>query len=218
MKIIVPISFLLIGLVGGFFIGSSQKTNTEEGDIFSPVPSIEQVIHDTIFQTKFIEIPVETKNKKKNDIDSFKIDDVGKLNLELDTLKEKMISKPKDSLQNESYGISKDELLAIKYLPIIYLDKKSIDTDSLMKDALSITTLEREGLSIEFWNSPIDYHGYKLSLSKLIIYGVSPQLNYDLYKKNSLYYLTNENVCFQLKENSEFSTYIQVDSKILIND
>ena len=129
-----------------------------------------------------------------------------------------MISKPKDSLLNENYGINKDELLSTKVLPIIYLDKKMIDSDSLIKKALSITTIEKENLAIEFWNSPIDYHGYKLSFSKLIIYGVSPQLSYDLYKKDGLFYLTNENVCFQLKENSEFSTYIQVDSKILFNE
>ena len=64
---------------------------------------------------------------------------------------------------------------------------------------------------IEFWESPIHYSGYKLSKSLLIVYDLSPQFDYVLYKRNEDYYLNFQSIYYQLKETDEFLSFHLVD-------
>ena len=221
MKFVIPTSLLIIGLAAGYLIGVNQQSSENATQNIIVDSNVENIVYDTIYEIKYVEIEDEKVDYNNNIIQDSAIivlDSVVSSKLKLDTLQERILEKPKDTILPTSFGINKDELITTKILSIVYLNQKDNDTDSLIKSVLDINTIEKKSLSVEFWKSPIDYHGYKLSLSKLIIYGVSPQHDYSLYKKNGYYYLSNKDVCFELQENSEFSSYTQVDFQIISND
>jgi len=84
----------------------------------------------------------------------------------------------------------------------------------LLKSAIDVNDIDKKYINVEFWESPINFSGYKLSKSKLIIYGLSPQLDYQIYKRNESYYLIFHSITYELFETEEFRQFVQTFNPI----
>ena len=88
----------------------------------------------------------------------------------------------------------------------------------MIKGSLDINEINNETLVVEFWESPINYSGYKLSKYQLIVYGLSPQFEYKVYKKGSLYYLNFQSIYYEMIETTQFLPYLLIDESKVLND
>jgi len=211
MKYILPISLLLVGLTAGYFVGVNSNKNVvvENNDITEHITT--QIVHDTVVKKEIIEIP--QVDKSSENLDSVTVQNLDSNGIKLDSISEQYISKPIDStvFVDEQIKIKTDTKLSSKKISIIYLENNSNDKDSLIKDALAINEVNNESILIEFWESPIHYSGYKLSKSKLIVFDLSPQFDYVIYKNENNYYLYFQSIYYELNNTGEFLPFVTID-------
>jgi len=206
MKILIPFSLLLFGLAVGYAIGiNTEKFEVRNEHSTDSISTNFKIIHDTIIKIEIVK--VEREKYVRPQIDSLKLDSLTQYSIVLDTLKEKVIEEEQDSLSGESLNILSDTRLKIIKLPINHLTSKGID--SLLKSAIEIKDIDKQFINVEFWESPINFSGYKLSKSKLVIYGLSPQLGYELLKKDKVYYLKFHSITYELYETEDFKQFVQ---------
>lgn len=121
-----------------------------------------------------------------------------------------------DSLSQED-NISTEKLIKSANLPIFYLAEES-SGDSTMQDLLGIEEVKNTAVFVEFWESPLNFEGYKLSRKKLVVYGLSPQFDYKLYKDENDYYLSYQNVFYKMKETQDFLPFTEVSRSEVFHD
>ncbi len=213
MKILIPLSLLIVGLAVGYAVGiNSIKIETSELAIADLIPVNVQVVHDTIIKTEIVEIETEKLIIPK--VDSIRLDTLSLSELEIDTLEEKLIQDGLDSIPDENLNILSDVRLKVIKLPINHLTSKIVSSDSLLKSLIDVKDINKEYMNVEFWESPISFSGYKLSKSKLIVYGLSPQFDYQLFKKSKAYYLKFHSIIYELYETEDFKKFIQTSNFI----
>lgn len=174
---------------------------------------ITEFIYDTIVQTQTIEVPVE--NPAPMDTNLTEDETLGSYQ-QLDTLKE--VIQLRDTIeQEENMNIRKDELLATETYPITFLDAPE-NKDTLVKEMLGIRENLPKEMNVQFWRSPLNYRGYKLSRNTLIVYGLSEQLTYNIYYRNQTYYLANEGEFYKISETTTFKSFEEANRAIVLND
>jgi hypothetical protein len=212
LNVIISLSALLTGLVLGYFIGVNGKE-----DVLPEVQLTESVkiVHDTIVKQKIVKVdkvlPLITTDSLKNDSLLTEV-------ILLDTAQEKYIEKYKDTLTDDNITIKTDKIIASKKVSLIYIDDSDRDKDSTIKEMLNIKEINNKFMIIEFWESPLNYNGYKLSKSKLVVYGLSPQLNIKIYKTKVEYILKTDNIYYKLIESPDFLSLVEIDKPSIIND
>jgi hypothetical protein len=63
--------------------------------------------------------------------------------------------------------------------------------------------------SLEFWQNPINYKGYKIVRDHIILYGLSPDQVYKLYMTDDGLILQNAHFQFLLRESDDFLPLVQ---------
>lgn len=121
-----------------------------------------------------------------------------------------------DSL-NALDHISTEKMIRSVQFPIVYLAEQT-PTDTMMAEALGIEDVQSTSMFVEFWESPLNFEGYKLSKKKLVVYGLSPQMDYKLYKEGSDYYFSYQNVYYKMKETQDFLPFTEVARSEVFND
>ena len=206
MKILIPISLLILGLAVGYVMGSSQENQVVKKEVVTESESIiYKIFRDTIIKTKVIEVAVPVKIIN----DTLLTDTLSLDSIVVDTLTEVLFENEKDSIVEERITILSDTRLKIYKLPLKHIETNVNTSDSLLKTAIDIIEVDKKFMNVEFWESPINFSGYKLSKSKLVLYGLSPQLNYQLFKKNKVYYLKFHSITYELYETVDFKKFIQ---------
>ncbi len=210
MKYLIFIGLFAAGGIAGYFVGVNQSFNEVE------IPSneterITEFVYDTIVERERVEVPVY-----RTPIDTIveEVDSVEGAFL-LDTLKNKIF--PRDTSTEEGLSIKRDEQIAAMRIPIIYLEP-SVEKDSVIKDLLGINENLPTEMTAQFWSSPLNFSGYKLSKNTLILYGLSDQYEYIVYHKNDAYYLSNDAIFYVLEETQQFLPYSEVDKTSVLND
>lgn len=213
MKYLIFIGLFLFGGLLGYFLGVYQERPTMESMIVEQPEPITEFIYDTIVQTQTIEVPVE--NPAPMDTNLTEDETLGSYQ-QLDTLKE--VIQLRDTIeQEENMNIRKDELLATETYPITFLDAPE-NKDTLVKEMLGIRENLPKEMNVQFWRSPLNYRGYKLSRNTLIVYGLSEQLTYNIYYRNQTYYLANEGEFYKISETTTFKSFEEANRAIVLND
>jgi hypothetical protein len=122
-----------------------------------------------------------------------------------------------DSMNDEDLSISREKLIRGVRLPIVYLSQPEMK-DTAIKESLGIEEVQAKTIFVEFWESPLNFEGYKLSKKKLIVYGMSPQFDYKIYKRDSDYYFAFQNVYYKMKETQDFLPFSEVSKSEVFND
>lgn len=114
---------------------------------------------------------------------------------------------PKAMQEQDSgeYVVLRDKLLHTQRITIL---KKSVSNTSSASDKLSERMSSDDffvnQLSVEFWESPINYQGYRLNKSKLILFGINP---------NESFMLSLNEPGVLLMQAGEFTTLLQPTEK-----
>ncbi len=209
MKYLIAIGLLALGLVAGFFWGKSTIEKPVLTDN-SPQEIDTQVIRDTIVETQFVEIPAE---ENLNDTSLNKLDTSNVLS---DSLLTEVLFVD-TNLVDDDININREKLLQTIKIPISYLITE-VDNDTTIKDLMGIEDSHPRYIFVEFWQSPLNFEGYKLSKSKLVIYGLSTQFDYQFYRKSNKSYLAYQDIYYLMEETQEFLPYLQVEKGEVFND
>ncbi len=113
-----------------------------------------------------------------------------------------------DSLQiaGEDIVIERDQLLSSEVMKVRALKKQNpkVKSDSLvdsLRAGLNIQPqVEPEYVEIEFWKSPLNYRGYKLSKSKIVIYGLMDELVLDVTTDGEALFLKTNKATYRLQK------------------
>jgi len=110
-------------------------------------------------------------------------------------------------INSDTYQVLKEELLSVKniYVKTDTPDEKVNTADSLAASLAGVTTPPAEEFfMVEFWKTPLNSKGYKMTRSRLLIYGYPEKPDLALVKRNDAYYLRNNNLVYKLNYSSEF--------------
>lgn len=147
----------------------------------------------------------------------------------LDDNKEQIDNRTAESVDNNSNGtmatnpddikVESDKMHLDTFLAIprkIYIAKpKQYQTNA--NDLYTVvTTGDRLKLEVQFWQSPINYSGYKYAHGLLVIYGnFDPSLT-SFQELKSIVYMKYKNDYYQIKANETYtSLYKETDAKVL---
>ena len=209
MKYLIVTGIFALGISLGYVVG------TQAGDD-EPTPF---VAHNQEEQPEvFTEETVETNQEKpaaETTLDSISTDkDTVDYFPEDSIYTESVLA---DSSTDEDLSISREKLIRGVRLPIIYLTAPE-SKDTVIKDLLGIDEVQAKTLFVEFWESPLNFEGYKLSKKKLIVYGMSPQFDYKIYKRDDDYYFAFQSVYYKMKETQDFLPFVEVPKSEVFND
>lgn len=168
--------------------------------------------------------PVKITNKKQTVQEPDKGSFPQKGILTKDSLHPDSIINIKPANLSDNIVIRKDELLNIRKIELYNLNPVAIKShsDSLLE---KVSDLKYEGnistkqsMQIEFWKSPLNYKGYKLSKYNVILYGLTDTQNLKIYMLDDKFYMKHASVVYKLDYNSDFKSYERVlDESILSN-
>lgn len=118
--------------------------------------------------------------------------------------------KAADSLyrQSEDYKVLKEELVSVKnlYVKVLAPKEKPNASDSLIASLAGVSMPDeaKEFFMIEFWKTPLNSKGYKMTRNRLLVYGCPENADVSLVKSNDVYYLRNNKQVYRLTYSAEF--------------
>jgi hypothetical protein len=148
----------------------------------------------------------ETKTKEKNANSSNSNKENGQVNKNQSLISFNDVT---DSayINSDNYQVLKEELISVKniYVKTITPIEKTNTADSLAASLAGVSNPSpEEFFMIEFWKTPLNSKGYKMTRSRLLIYGFPEKTDLALVKKNDNYYLRNNKMIYRLNYSSEF--------------
>jgi hypothetical protein len=185
---------LLFGLVlgGGFFVLKLDQYVKE----LSFYKSLTQ--KDDKTAEMLPEVKPETENPKpkkvKKETASYDTSSAGNSNAPMDYDTSTVAT---DHSNSNDIVVIKDEQMAAKTYSIINLEQKRAD---------SIPTKETStgSLAVEFWKSPLNYHGYKFNRNKLVLFGYGDQDLVAVFKVDNTTVLKCLTGTFRIEPTTEF--------------
>jgi hypothetical protein len=119
-------------------------------------------------------------------------------------------------LKEEDVNVAQEELLSVKNIKVINLDTDS-KRDTLTGQLAGVTNAEYPNLFfVEFWKTPLNSKGYRMTRNRVILYGLSDFSSITIYKVDDNYYLKNDDVVYKISSGTEFKPMELVnDSQLL---
>lgn len=165
--------------------------------------------------------PTKIKNKKQSEEPIKKNMETVDATIETDS-----VISGDSTVRTASYSdnivIRKDELLNVRTIELKNLNTPVVKnhTDSLLERLSEIKgdrTINKY-VQIEFWKSPLNYKGYKLSKYSVILYGLQDSESLKLYTLEDIFYIRNASTVYKLEYSSDFKPFERVvDEGILSN-
>ena len=167
------------------------------------------IIRDTVIKEKTIQIV--QPEEEESLVEEIELDT---LDLDLDSLAK--IQATEDSLSGLS--ISREILIKSESLPIAYLNEEPIEGDSTLRESLGIKNNKNKYIAVEYWQSPLNYEGYKLSKGKLILYGVPAQFDFEFVRNGDKNFFASDEISYALTESEDFMPLEVVAQSIVYAD
>ncbi len=106
--------------------------------------------------------------------------------------------------EEETINVAQEELLSVKNIKVINLDLKS-KKDTLTGQLAGVTSSDYPNLFfVEFWKTPLNSKGYRMTRNRVILYGLSDFSSITIYKVDDNYYLKNDDVVYKISSGTEF--------------
>jgi len=167
------------------------------------------------------------KNKTVLNIDSSNIKKVkSDFVLDADTLKKALT---KDSMKLESTEstedivVIKDELISTKTIELINLSpiiNRMNSKDSLLQKVSGIKddrNNAKQFATLELWQSPLNYKGYKMSKYKISLYGIGSIEALKVYTIDDVVYLKQGAIIYKLENSSDFRPYERITDESIVS-
>ncbi|MBL7900146.1 MAG: hypothetical protein JNJ99_16545 [Crocinitomicaceae bacterium] len=206
MKYLIITGVFVLGLSLGYVVG----TQTAQNDVVTGNESLSQ---NTMISNDKDEDSNHNNQNHSDEESDLEITEIDSSDFISDSL---MLSMMQDSSLTEDH-ISTEKLIKTITLSLNYLSEE-VEQDTAIKDMLGIDEVKTNSVFVEFWESPLNFEGYKLSKKKLIVYGLSPQFDYKFYKDGSDYFLSYQNVYLKMRETQDFLPFAEVAKSEVFND
>lgn len=100
--------------------------------------------------------------------------------------------------------VAKEELLSVKNIKVINLDNQS-KKDTLTGQLAGVTSSDFPNMFfVEFWKTPLNSKGYRMTRNRVILYGLSDFSNVTIYKVDDSFYLKDDDVVYKISAGTEF--------------
>ena len=170
--------------------------------IFKIDDYIKKISKPSIESIKVTEQSVSNSNEKKEENTS---DKKSKIN----TKQSPNINYSEvDALLNDENDITvaKEELLSVKNIKVIDLDANK-KQDTLIGQLAGVSSSEYPNLFfVEFWKTPLNSKGYRMTRNRVILYGLSDFSNITIYKVEDNFYLKNDEFVYKISAGTEFKS------------
>lgn len=153
-------------------------------------PLVVKTLIDTVYVEQKPEIQIERVIEK---VDVMNTDTV------------MLLTNINQNIDSGDYVVLRDQLLHSQRVKIIRKDPSNTQTASdKLVNKMSSDHIFADHLNVEFWESPIEYQGYRLNKTKLILFGINP---------NESFMLTENQDGFLIMQTGEFKTILQPTEK-----
>jgi hypothetical protein len=127
-------------------------------------------------------------------------------------------------VKDENVIVKKDELISVKTFEAYSLSEDAASTgikDSLLEKVSGVNQSNSSQYKIEFWRSPLNYKGYKMSKNLIVLFGFFDKDQYQVYRFEDDVFLKHYQNVYHLKNTGDFKPMEKVaDESILraLND
>ncbi|MBN8703990.1 MAG: hypothetical protein J0M08_13060 [Bacteroidetes bacterium] len=112
----------------------------------------------------------------------------------------------------ENIVIKKDELLFTRTIEITaVVSGNKLLSDTVVEKLAGVKNSQPTAILVEFWQSPLNYKGYKMSKNKLVLYGVSSTELYKIYKYENTVFLKTSFAAYKLDVTNDFKSFDRVE-------
>lgn len=102
--------------------------------------------------------------------------------------------------------VAKEELLSVKNIKVIDLDANK-KQDTLVGQLAGVSSSDFPNLFfVEFWKTPLNSKGYRMTRNRVILYGLSDFSNITIYKVEDNFYLKNDEFVYKISAGTEFKS------------
>ena len=118
--------------------------------------------------------------------------------------------------EEETITVAQEELLSVKNIKVIDLDG-NIKRDTLTGQLAGVTSNDYPNMFfVEFWKTPLNSKGYRMTRNRVILYGLSDFSSITIYKVDDNFYLKDDDVVYKISSGTEFKPMELVnDSELL---
>ena len=115
----------------------------------------------------------------------------------------------------ENFIVRKDELLSAKNIEVANFQQNETTnaSDSLLEKISGIKDGKKNvvaSFKVEFWQSPINYRGYKMTKNKIVLFGINSKENIKLFHADDAIFLKQNQSFFKLYFTDEFKQFEKV--------
>ncbi len=119
-------------------------------------------------------------------------------------------------LKEDDVTVAQEELLSVKNIKVINLDA-STKRDTLTGQLAGVTNSDYPNLFfVEFWKTPLNSKGYRMTRNRVILYGLSDFSSITIYKVDDNYYLKNDDVVYKISSGTDFKPMELVNDNDLL--
>jgi len=106
--------------------------------------------------------------------------------------------------EGENITVAQEELLSVKNIKVIDLDGQN-KRDTLTGQLAGVSSSDFPNLFfVEFWKTPLNSKGYRMTRNRVILYGLSDFSSITIYKVDDNFYLKNDDVVYKISVGTEF--------------
>jgi len=125
-------------------------------------------------------------------------------------------------IYEENVVVRKDELLESKTIKVFNLDtvqNLSAQEDTVPEKISGIKNTKNVSgyMKVEFWKSPVNYKGYKMTKNKIVLFGISPSDAVQLFMHNEVFFLKQKNNVFKIQFTDDFMQFEKITDPELIS-
>ncbi len=122
---------------------------------------------------------------------------------------------------SENFIVRKDELLSAKNIEVAnFQQNESVNpSDSLLEKISGIKGGKKNiiaSFKVEFWQSPINYRGYKMTKNKIVLFGINSNETIKLFHADDAIFLKENQVFFKLYFTDDFKQFERVTDASVI--
>lgn len=119
-------------------------------------------------------------------------------------------------LNEEDITVAQEELLSVKNIKVIDLDANQ-KRDTLTGQLAGVSSTDYPNLFfVEFWKTPLNSKGYRMTRNRVILYGLSDFSSITIYKVDDNYYLKNDDFVYKISAGTEFKSMELVQDSDLL--
>lgn len=106
--------------------------------------------------------------------------------------------------EGDNITVAQEELLSVKNIKVIDLDGQT-KKDTLTGQLAGVSSSDYPNIFfVEFWKTPLNSKGYRMTRNRVILYGLSDFSSITIYKVDDAFYLKNDDVVYKISVGTEF--------------